>query len=144
MYPICETVDQASTRLMSSLAQPMIAPIIRVNAPIATTTVCAVALAEKIGLDRAMRYTPAVTIVAAWISAETGVGPSIASGNQACSGNWPDLPHAEQKQQAEHQYRRRTGPADVAEHVGEVHRAERGEHQEHRGEQAGVTDPVHD
>ena len=33
-------------------------------------------------------------MVAAWISAETGVGPSIASGNQACSGNWPDLPHA--------------------------------------------------
>src|SRR5207248_488506 len=58
---------------------------------------CAVALAEKIGLDRAMRYTPAVTIVAAWISAETGVGPSIASGNQACSGNWPDLPHAPSK-----------------------------------------------
>jgi hypothetical protein len=27
-------------------------------------------------------YTPAVTIVAAWISAETGVGPSIASGSQ--------------------------------------------------------------
>ena len=28
------------------------------------------------------RYTPAVTIVAAWISAETGVGPAIASGSQ--------------------------------------------------------------
>ena len=26
--------------------------------------------------------TPAVTIVAAWMSAETGVGPSIASGSQ--------------------------------------------------------------
>ena len=33
-------------------------------------------------------------MVAAWISAETGVGPSIASGSQACSGNWPDLPQA--------------------------------------------------
>ena len=31
---------------------------------------------------RAMRYTPAVTIVAAWISADTGVGPAIASGSQ--------------------------------------------------------------
>src|SRR5205814_3044732 len=37
---------------------------------------------------------PAVTMVAAWISAETGVGPSIASGSQAWSGYWPDLPHA--------------------------------------------------
>ena len=33
-------------------------------------------------------------MVAAWMSAETGVGPSIASGSQACSGNWPDLPQA--------------------------------------------------
>ena len=41
-----------------------------------------------------MRYTPAVTIVAAWMSADTGVGPSMASGNQGCSGNWPDLPVA--------------------------------------------------
>ena len=39
-------------------------------------------------------YTPAVTIVAAWIRALTGVGPSIASGSQTCSGNWALLPHA--------------------------------------------------
>ena len=31
---------------------------------------------------RPIKYTPAVTIVAAWMSAETGVGPSIASGSQ--------------------------------------------------------------
>ena len=31
---------------------------------------------------RAIRNTPAVTIVAAWISAEIGVGPAIASGSQ--------------------------------------------------------------
>ena len=43
---------------------------------------------------RCSRYTPAVTIVAAWISAETGVGPSIASGSQTCSGNCADLPTA--------------------------------------------------
>ena len=27
-------------------------------------------------------YTPAVTMVAAWIRAETGVGPAMASGSQ--------------------------------------------------------------
>ncbi len=43
---------------------------------------------------RAMRYTPAVTIVAAWISAETGVGPAMASASQVCSGSWADLPQA--------------------------------------------------
>ena len=33
-------------------------------------------------------------MVAAWISAETGVGPSIASGSQVCSGSWADLAKA--------------------------------------------------
>ena len=35
-----------------------------------------------------------MTIVAAWISAETGVGPSIASGSQMCSGSCALLPIA--------------------------------------------------
>ena len=39
-------------------------------------------------------YTPAVTMVAAWISAETGVGPSMASGSQVKSGSCADLPQA--------------------------------------------------
>ncbi len=33
-------------------------------------------------------------MVAAWINAEIGVGPSIESGSQTCSGNWADLPMA--------------------------------------------------
>ena len=48
----------------------------------------------KNGNILATRYSPAFTIVAAWISAETGVGPSIASGSQTCSGNCADLPTA--------------------------------------------------
>ena len=43
---------------------------------------------------RAIRNTPAVTIVAAWISADTGVGPSMASGSHRYSGSWADLPTA--------------------------------------------------
>ncbi len=39
-----------------------------------------------------MRKTPAVTIVAAWISAETGVGPSIASVSHTWSGICALLP----------------------------------------------------
>ncbi len=35
-----------------------------------------------------------MTIVAAWISALTGVGPSIASGSQVCSGIWADFANA--------------------------------------------------
>src|SRR5471030_776609 len=43
---------------------------------------------------RAIRYTPAVTMVAAWISAETGVGPAMASASQVCNGSCADLPTA--------------------------------------------------
>ena len=35
-----------------------------------------------------------MTIVAAWIRAETGVGPSMASGSQVCSGTWADFANA--------------------------------------------------
>ncbi len=38
--------------------------------------------------------TPAVTIVAAWIRAETGVGPSIASGSQVWRPSCADFPIA--------------------------------------------------
>ncbi len=31
-------------------------------------------------------------MVAAWISADTGVGPAMAPGSQVCSGTWADLP----------------------------------------------------
>ena len=46
------------------------------------------------GEQRQIKKTPAVTSVAAWIKALTGVGPSIASGNQECKPNWADLPTA--------------------------------------------------
>ena len=48
----------------------------------------------KIGKSLTAIYTPAATIVAACIKAETGVGPSIASGSHICSGNCDDLPTA--------------------------------------------------
>src|SRR6202012_4973590 len=79
---------------MSSLAQPMIAPNSSVTAPTTVTASCAVGESLKIGLDRTIRETPAVTMVAAWMRAETGVGPSIASSSQDCSGTWADLPQA--------------------------------------------------
>src|SRR6476659_9290471 len=87
-------VDAARAFLMSSLAQPTIAPNISVIAPTMTTTSCAVGARSKIGCDRTTRYTPAVTIVAAWISADTGVGPAMASPSHDCSGNCADLPQA--------------------------------------------------
>src|SRR3954464_315905 len=63
-----------------------------VAAPITVTKVKAVWLVANIGDRRQTMNTPAVTIVAAWISAETGVGPSIASGSQVWRPNCADLP----------------------------------------------------
>ena len=44
------------------------------------------------GNMRAIWNTPATTIVAAWMRADTGVGPSMASGNQMWRGNMALLP----------------------------------------------------
>lgn len=54
--------------------------------------VSAVGANSKSGEQRMIKNTPAVTIVAAWIKADTGVGPSIASGNHVCNVNWADFP----------------------------------------------------
>jgi len=50
---------------------------------------------------RIIKNTPAVTKVAACIKAETGVGPSIASGNHTCKPSWADLPRQPQKSKKE-------------------------------------------
>ena len=65
-----------------------------VAAPTKVTRPRATGLAWNTGESRQTMNTPAVTMVAAWISAETGVGPSIASGSQVCSSNCADLPIA--------------------------------------------------
>ena len=59
----------------------------------ATTSITIGACVKSTALRHTM-YTPAVTIVAAWIRAETGVGPSIASGSQTYNGICADLPVA--------------------------------------------------
>ena len=53
-----------------------------VIAPITITNESAVVDNSNSGDIRATIKIPAVTIVAAWINAEIGVGPSIESGNQ--------------------------------------------------------------
>jgi hypothetical protein len=70
-----------------------------VIAPITSTNDSAVSDSSNSGDIRATMKIPAVTIVAAWISAEIGVGPSIESGSHTCSGNWADLPIAPMNRQ---------------------------------------------
>src|SRR5436309_14794339 len=94
MYPSWLTVEYASTRLMSVCTRAIVAAKIAVAVPTHATTSRATPERSKSAWLRATMYTPAVTMVAAWMSAETGVGPSIASGNHVWSGSCADLPHA--------------------------------------------------
>src|SRR3954454_2261451 len=70
-----------------------------VVAPTMVTNDSAVSDSSNNGLILATMKMPAVTIVAAWISAEMGVGPSIESGSHTCSGICADLPIAPMKRQ---------------------------------------------
>ena len=70
-----------------------------VVAPMNSTKLSAVCDSSNSGDMRATMKMPAVTIVAAWISAEIGVGPSIESGSQTCSGTCADLPIAPMNRQ---------------------------------------------
>src|SRR3546814_11387278 len=65
-----------------------------VVAPMNSTKFNAVSLSSNSGDMRATMKMPAVTMVAAWISAEIGVGPSIEAGSHTCSGTRADLPIA--------------------------------------------------
>lgn len=65
-----------------------------VKAPIKTITHKIIGEYSKKAAHLITKKIPAVTIVAAWINAETGVGPSIASGNQTCKPICADLPKA--------------------------------------------------
>src|SRR5579875_3222081 len=73
-------------------------PISPVNsavvAPITSTNDSAAEDISYSGDIRATMKMPAVTMFAAWISAEIGVGPSIESGSHTCSGTCADLPIA--------------------------------------------------
>ena len=79
---------------MSFCTQAIVAAKMQVVAPMKVTKASAPGAASMIHDMRAIRNTPAVTMVAAWISAETGVGPSIASGSQVCRPICADLPIA--------------------------------------------------
>ncbi len=90
-------MEYASTLLMSFWTSATVAAKSAVAAPTHATTVPAEDDASKNGCALHTRNTPAVTIVAAWMRAETGVGPSIASGSQMCNGICALLPTAPTK-----------------------------------------------
>src|ERR1700748_1666573 len=99
MYPSCESVEYAITRLMSLLTIPSSPMKNAVVAPITITKDSAASDCSNSGDMRDTMKMPAVTMVAAWINAEIGVGPSIESGSQTCNGTCADLPIAPMNRQ---------------------------------------------
>src|SRR3982751_4623315 len=82
------------TRLMSLFTIPSKPMENAVVAPMTITNDSAASDSSNRGDILDTMKMPAVTMVAAWISAEIGVGPSIESGSQTCSGSSADLPMA--------------------------------------------------
>ena len=110
---------------------------------------------SMMGDIRQTRNTPAVTIVAAWISADTGVGPSIASGSQVCRNSCADFPIAPTNSRNGDQLRRVPACPEEGdlrlrdlgrggEDVGEVDGIDQEEHREDAEREAEVPHPVHD
>ena len=87
MKPSWLIVEYARTFLISLCASAIVAAPNAVTVPSTSATIWAVGEDTNSGHILATRNTPAATIVAAWIRAETGVGPSMASGSQMWSGN---------------------------------------------------------
>src|SRR4029077_2540916 len=84
----------ARTFLISFWYKAIVAESIAVANPTTATTSSVIGLKEYKILLLAIMYIPAVTIVAAWINADTGVGPAIASGNHVYNGICALLPVA--------------------------------------------------
>ena len=82
---------------MSFCTKATVAAKIAVTIPTIATTFKATWEYSKIGEHLITKKTPAVTIVAACIKADTGVGPSIASGSHVCNKNCADFPIAPMK-----------------------------------------------
>ena len=92
--PSWEIVEYANTFLISNWFMAENAARSAVISPKTIMTKLAIFEYRNIGDIRTSINTPAVTIVAAWIRALAGVGPSMASGSQLKRGNWADLPKA--------------------------------------------------
>ena len=140
---------------MSFWNRPTVAAKNAVVAPMKVTKASAIGACSNIGEQRQTRNTPAVTMVAAWIRAETGVGPSIASGSQVCSRNWADLPIAPTNSSRHSVVMMSTlWPANTkvlpamrgrgGEHGGEIQRAEDVEDAEDAQREAEIADAVDD
>jgi hypothetical protein len=91
MKPSWLTVPNARMRLRSYWRSARHPPTSMVMRPTVSTSGRQVGARANAGASRAMRYTPAFTMVAEWRNALTGVGATIAPGSQLENGHCADL-----------------------------------------------------
>ena len=90
MKPICATVDQASEVLTAGWVSMTSPPNSAVNPPTITSTASMPGASSMTSAKRISTKPPAL-MTPAWSSADTGVGASITSVSQPCSGNCADF-----------------------------------------------------
>ena len=116
-----------------------------VSAPRMAAVSCTSGAASNMGAVRKMRYTPATTIVAAWMSAETGVGPSIASGSHVWSGSCADFATAPPRRPSATSVATvELSPSTSCEDGLVAERARLLNEEEERERERGIADRVHD
>ena len=92
MTPIWLIVDHARRRLRSGSSRARTAESSIVTATETPSSARAGSARTSRGKSWLSTTVPAATIVAAWMSAEAGVGPAIASSSQSWKGSCADLP----------------------------------------------------
>ena len=93
MKPICATVDQASDVFTAGCVSITSPANSAVKPPTTTSTAIAIGASSSTSAKRISRKPPAL-MTPACSSAETGVGASITSVSQPCTGNWADFSNA--------------------------------------------------
>ena len=83
---------------------------------------------------------PALTIVAAWMSADTGVGASIASGSQVWNGNCADFAAARPETKRHHRQDTGRELSIVGKQVGDLITAKIGVTDQRTRQQTDTTD----
>jgi len=88
------TVEYAKSALLSRRSSASAAATTTVTPPTRLSVHTHSGTVANTGAIRASRYTPALTMVAEWRYADTGVGAAMALGNQKWNGNWADFVNA--------------------------------------------------
>src|SRR5215471_4221794 len=97
MYPSWATVEKAMPFLKFVWKKLAALAAIAVATPISAIQKLTLGARASSACVLTSRYTPAATIVAAWIRALIGVGPAMAFGSQKYSGPCADLAAAAMK-----------------------------------------------